>query len=95
MATAAEIKIIAGTPELTSTGVRGGVDVPIKVQHGGAVWSGVVTLVRRESDGEWSSWGSRDHWCSSEIIEAANALDFLHGDSRWDSGPKRIAPGIL
>ena len=67
-------EIAASFPTPTSTGVTGGMDVDIEIRHGDRTWSGGVTLIQRDYDGEWSSWGSRDHWCSQEILDAADAL---------------------
>lgn len=67
------IEIEAGVPSPTDTGVAGGMDVDVTVHIGGAAVTGAVTLIRRESDGEWSSWGSRDHWCSQELLDVVDA----------------------
>ncbi len=67
------IETEAGVPSPTDTGVDGGLDVDVTVHIGGVTVTGGVTLIRRDSDGEWSSWGSRDHWCSQEILDVVDA----------------------
>lgn len=56
-----KIEIKTGKPQWNSNGVEGGVDVPIEVtstiEEEHKTWADVVTLLPREHDGVWSSWG--------------------------------------
>ena len=67
------IETEASVPSPTDTGVDGGVDVDVTVHIGDASVTGEITLIRRDSDGEWSSWGSRDHWCCQELLDVVDA----------------------
>lgn len=63
-----KIVVDAAHARETETGVEGGMDVDVSVSVDGLELSGGVTLVR-DHTGEWSSWGSRDHWVSGDLLQ--------------------------
>lgn len=64
-------------------------DVHVTVRIGAKSWAGGVTLVVRDSDGEWAPWGSPDHWLSSELLEACEASpDRLEAMSEIESAAR-------
>lgn len=58
----------------TSTGVEGALDVDVTIDFDGHEVAGAVTLVRNH-EGHWAAWGDRDHWVSSNLLKALDALD--------------------
>ena len=63
--------VTASFPTPTSTGVDGGWDVAVDIELGGERYCGGVTLIK-DHNGDWGSWGSRDHWMDQPLLNAVD-----------------------
>lgn len=50
-------------------------DVDVELTIGEDVYSGELTLLPREQDGLYDSWGSPDHWIDSNLLHAFLGMD--------------------